>query len=46
MAEAPLRVLIAGGGVAALETVMALGALAGDDRVLQSPRKQTEELAR
>jgi hypothetical protein len=30
MAEAPLRVLIAGGGVAALETVTELRALAGD----------------
>ncbi len=30
MAEAPMRVLIAGGGMAALETVMALRSLAGD----------------
>jgi sulfide:quinone oxidoreductase len=30
MAEMPIRVLIAGGGVAALETVMALRSLAGD----------------
>ena len=30
MAEAPMRVLIAGGGIAALETVMALRSLAGD----------------
>src|SRR5439155_14609430 len=30
MAQAPMRVLVAGGGIAAHETVMALHALAGD----------------